>query len=55
MAVATSEASARVGAGAETIEFEHLRRHDHGLHGAAAFADELLLAAGHILVRDLHA
>ena len=34
---------------------EHLRRDDHGLCREAAGADELLLAARHLLLRDLDA
>ena len=55
MAVATSEASARVGVGAVHHRFQHLGRDDHRLALQPAQLHQLLLPARHVLVRDLDA
>ncbi len=54
-ALATSEASARVGSGLLHHRLEHLRGRDHGLAGLAAEPDDPLLQERHVGGPDLDA
>ena len=54
-ALATSEASARVGRGVVDHRLQHLGGHDDRLGVAAGLVDDLLLQERHVLERALHA